>query len=904
MKSSYPASRWFVVCLLPFLVRGLIAQTVPIEPAKDQPVNLSPFVVQVDKDTGYLAADTLSAGRMATKLLVTPADISVLTADFLNDLAATNLTDVYNFLPNANLNDAPVGNGNGRDSGNSATIRGVPTSGNSRNYANGFPYSINAYLTERVEQVRGPSSILYGTSLSGGQINIITKRAGFNDFTNVRLQYDTQASKTATVDVNRKISNSVAVRVNVVDQGLRTWVPGYFDDTKAADAAVTARPWKGGELRFDAELGSRWRSDQPDPMGSFADASSSWKGNSITGTVTAAPSGLALVSAANPWVISNSFGPKVLNFAGYVTTFGSGINITPPEIGLRDGIGNFPRLPKRNFSQQPVNNALEHHFYAIQTVFDQSWANGFALQLGQSAGGVRRTGNPQPLFGNRYIDVETVLPDGRANPEYLQPYSVQTFAGGHLREFQNDLNFRANLVYQLRRDSFTQSFALMAQNDITVLERKSSAYGKTNAGANPTAASPNFRVYWDQPNMNAALLFPTDDGAGNTFGWVDTTSTHQLTTLSSIQLGTVGNYLGSKLTVVGGLRRDVYHFRESDPVLTNGYITSFTNNIFGSNANTASVGGTYFPVKWIGVETNVSTGFNPNIITAPFLFSGAYRPVTRNRVMSFGLRLNLWDGRIVGGINYYQQKEQNRLATQSTSTINQIWTAMGQLENRPLGGAASYTDSTAFAAQGVEVDLTANVSNRFRMLFNVSFPRAALSDALPDSHAYINANLPAWNAAVAAGVPSVAGFLANELNAVNGSVDGRSQNGTYNWRANSFGVYTIPSGFLKGLRIGGGTNVFGKRLIGNQNNLPLAYIYARSYFTANALIGYSIRVRKVPVDLQMNVSNLFNYDYPLFYNVAVAGSTGNNPTVVGAAFRSGYDYVQPRTFAFSGSVKF
>jgi outer membrane receptor for monomeric catechols len=253
MKTNHSARSARFLFLIASLVSTLAAQTAPgtdeapKDALKDQTVVLSPFSVQADKDNGYQAADTLSAGRMATKLLSTPADISVLTADFLRDLGATNLTDIYNFLPNTFVNDAPVGNGNGRDTGSSVTIRGVPTSGNSRNYATGFPYSINAYLTERVEQVRGPASILYGTALSGGQINIITKRAGFHDFGTVGARIDGEGSKTATVDVNRKINDVAAVRVNMVDQGLRTWIPGYFDDLKAADIAATVRPWKGAE---------------------------------------------------------------------------------------------------------------------------------------------------------------------------------------------------------------------------------------------------------------------------------------------------------------------------------------------------------------------------------------------------------------------------------------------------------------------------------------------------------------------------------------------------------------------------------------------------------------------------------------------------------------------------------
>ena len=57
----------------------LAAQSAP-SPAvvrDDQVVELNPFVVQNDKDSGYLAANTLAGSRLNTSLKDTPASISV-----------------------------------------------------------------------------------------------------------------------------------------------------------------------------------------------------------------------------------------------------------------------------------------------------------------------------------------------------------------------------------------------------------------------------------------------------------------------------------------------------------------------------------------------------------------------------------------------------------------------------------------------------------------------------------------------------------------------------------------------------------------------------------------------------------------------------------------------------------
>jgi hypothetical protein len=72
---------------------------------------LSPFEVNTAKDTGYVAASSLAGGRADTPLELTPASISVMTQEFLEDFnirdkreaAAWNL----NMEGPANPNEGP-----------------------------------------------------------------------------------------------------------------------------------------------------------------------------------------------------------------------------------------------------------------------------------------------------------------------------------------------------------------------------------------------------------------------------------------------------------------------------------------------------------------------------------------------------------------------------------------------------------------------------------------------------------------------------------------------------------------------------------------------------------------------------------------------------------------------------
>src|SRR5688572_26991191 len=70
---------------------------------KDAVVTLSPFEVNTDRDTGYQAVSSLAGGRIDTALDRTPAAISILTREFLDDIAANNFVDAAVWSPNSFL---------------------------------------------------------------------------------------------------------------------------------------------------------------------------------------------------------------------------------------------------------------------------------------------------------------------------------------------------------------------------------------------------------------------------------------------------------------------------------------------------------------------------------------------------------------------------------------------------------------------------------------------------------------------------------------------------------------------------------------------------------------------------------------------------------------------------------
>ena len=90
---------WLIIPAAP-----TVAQTAPVsrdDPNRQQAaVELSPFVVASDQDTGYLASSTLAGSRLNTPLKDTAASISVLTSEFLSDIGAFDISEAMHYSMN------------------------------------------------------------------------------------------------------------------------------------------------------------------------------------------------------------------------------------------------------------------------------------------------------------------------------------------------------------------------------------------------------------------------------------------------------------------------------------------------------------------------------------------------------------------------------------------------------------------------------------------------------------------------------------------------------------------------------------------------------------------------------------------------------------------------------------
>lgn len=168
----------------------------------EEVLTLSRFQVNEDSDVGYRATQTVSGTRFKTEIKDLPMAMQVITSQFLEDTNATNIYDALQFVSSVSeegSHSAAYGSSGLRVRGfYGARLRngfarpgGGPTGGLIfENFDN----------IDRVEVVKGPSSVLYGQSGPGGAVNYITKRPELKQKTVTNVTFGSYDFKKAMID--------------------------------------------------------------------------------------------------------------------------------------------------------------------------------------------------------------------------------------------------------------------------------------------------------------------------------------------------------------------------------------------------------------------------------------------------------------------------------------------------------------------------------------------------------------------------------------------------------------------------------------------------------------------------------------------------------------------------------
>ncbi len=882
-----------------WLLAGAVApaQTAPT-PTKEDAVQLSAFTVNTEKDHGYLAGESLLGGRMATDLSKSPADTTVLTKEFLDDIGALNYIDAGAFLTNA-----VVANPQDADYGNNISFRGIAGGFPARNYFRNLN-NVDFFVVERLESARGPNAILFGDGVVGGVINTSTKQAKIGrDRSAFTVRTDSEGSLRSTVDLNRSLGKNAAVRVNLLAANDRNWVSTYLNNRRSAQIAGTYRPWQQGEFRLEAETG---RIKTNYTQGSFSDATSLWGGvgyNALA-TPTVIPAGAFRFSTTNDRITWS--GGKVENFRGYVGTNGSGLAIEPTKAAF---VPNFPSIA-RNFSIQPTDLTTTDIDYGLVAGFYQhQWTSRLVTEVAYQYAAQLRYQNTVK-FNSLQTDANQFLADGSLNPRFGERY-METNSGSGTESHNNNIHYDGRVItaYELPVTRWRQKINFFASRRIEIFDSKGNRVGRNNGPVADLTNATNLLYYhaYLKDGPKSWTIAPADD-ANYTWEKYRRDQSRQAQKVNSFQLSTVATFWKGRINYLGGVRRDFYKVESeayTAAALPNsgrdakGRVvgTALLTTPIDVAVTTRSSGVTVFLIPQIGVSVNYSETFNPVGVGAPGIYSDVFGP-TQGSGKSAGLRFILSD-KVEVKFGYYDSAETGRVSNGTNTEINRLWTNLNKAER----ALPAFRDTNDQNAKGYELDGVLNLSRDFRFRGNLAFPKASQSNTLPGLRRYFAENIAEWDAAAAnpdttALAQVVADIAALRLRLDN-AAEGRQLNGRADYTASLFGNYTVPTGLFKKVSIGAGATFVGKAIIGNQPNRPFDYFKASARYVALGSLGYRFRLWNHNFNAQVNVSNLFDHDDPVFTGTATRAATATSASQV---LRSGFYYVEPRKYALTLSV--
>lgn len=257
----------FFLLLVPI---AIYAQEVDID--ESDVFELSPFEVSGAGNIGYLANNTLAGTRLNTELRNVANAVQVLTAEFIDDVGATDFGELLVYTTGTEAFGAGGNSSFGEDQGTvgdefgqerarrepqlNTRVRGLARADLARDY---FLSDIqfDPYIISEVTINRGPNASLFGLGSPGGIINSAIDRAETGrTFGQVSFQTDQFGTFRATLNHNQMIiKDKLAVRVAALSSNQRYEQKQAHFDGERYFVAGTWRPLKNMAIRFNYEEG-------------------------------------------------------------------------------------------------------------------------------------------------------------------------------------------------------------------------------------------------------------------------------------------------------------------------------------------------------------------------------------------------------------------------------------------------------------------------------------------------------------------------------------------------------------------------------------------------------------------------------------------------------------------------
>ena len=671
----------------------------------DETVIMSPFEVKTDGDVGYIATNSLAGSRLNSALKDTPAIIDVFTKEFLLDIGATDLQQAMAYSNNSQQDDGDAERsatgGAQTNAGNAFKFRSRGISGNStRNYFE-TRLGTDLYNVERLDDSRGPNSVLFGIGSAGGLINNSTKRAQVGQrMVETQFMAGSQDRFRGTVDINQPIlAQRLALRVNAMYDDKDSWREYLQTRKKAASAVLTFRPFAQTEVRVDAETGRlRGTIARNYPA---VDGITKWWNNGSTTVATTSTTALTATETALGFTR-----PLTASRLVYVENQAYVMDVrnawaTAQDTPYASNIVNDPaRVP---YKANPVGpgGRTRHDFNTFTAIAEHRFTPSFSGEVGfyhesgdwtnhdvgGSSDNVTMQGDPNGLLRNptTVIGLSGFRPAADAAGNLINPNAGSTYLETRwnrtIARTSSD-NLRATLAYEKDAGRWgLHRIAGMAQHQV----EDSTALTESEVwlGA-PFASGPiaDNNAVWRRayitlgdaasqrvPDpLNPATLTVNYPGRSTPLssGWVPGGNGGALSkrTIDSQMLAAQSSWWSKRIVTTLGYRRDQLEQTRTNPSRDTSGIWAGSTGIYVFDANstttdfsftgsTTTAGIVLHPTGWLSLFANASRNLGLPDYTLKVGPDGGVPPAPVGRGFDTGLLLSLRHDRIVARLGYF-----------------------------------------------------------------------------------------------------------------------------------------------------------------------------------------------------------------------------------------------------------
>lgn len=868
-------------------------QTNPGQAGRDtteETIVLSPFEVLVDDDGGYLATSTLAGTRFNTELKDVPASVSVMTADFLRDINASNIGEAMQYTVGAEFDqEGPTGN-ELQSSDMQVRMRGFRKSTLGRNF---FESNVgqDRYNMERATFLRGPNSVIFGTGGAGGIANADTKRAQQREITAFAMRISPFDDYRFEMDINRPVTKTFAIRLNTLYWTKKGWRDFEFMDRRSGALALTWRPFSRTTIRFDGEIG---KVDllRPQPW-TMLDSVTNWinAGQPISQSFGAAVPGTGVFNGATKFFISNS--NEILTLARSRVT-------SPARVGAGLGFTALKDQSVAPFSQYVAGpGATTNSDFLVAGVFvEQQLARNLFVELAANQQRNNRDWN-RPMVWNQMTaraDPNAFRPDGSPNPFVGQYYVENNTRVAINRQDQtwNDYRLTASYKFEIPRFGEHQLAGLWSRRDYynrgSALQE---AWANNPANPNLTAGvnSITRRTYvsfYGSGSLNLPSAFANPYTTPINVNGIETrlfysSKTNTLSEYDSVVGVLQSRFLQGRIVTTVGLRHDAQtswgNTLSRDPITSEVLSVRRNTDATKLGGDTRTLGAVVHVLSWLSLVANASNNATPQDFLAFGLNAEENNTplgVRKGEGRDFGVRFSLLEKRVQGSIAYYETDERNsqRFKQGNQNSGWELWFKQGYTALEKPYFSITGEDTVDITGHGWETEWTINVNRNLRVVLNGTKESVVASNQWPRVTAFAEALLTELRASSDTPVTGVtgsetAGALAttmeNQLR-TDHRADGKQVLNGRPYSGNIFVNYRFTEGRLKDVAVSLGVNVRGRRVIGF-NTLNGEAVMDGDYIQFNPSVSYSRAFRfggrKVNWSMMLAGTNVFGHRYGL-----------------------------------------